>query len=280
MRVLIFGAAGQFGSSFEDACTERSIDFFGPASSEVDVSHPADVIHAIRDFRPEVVVNSTGVVDMGKCESDPELAFSINATAVRGIATACNEAKCFLVQTSTHLVFDGTKGSAYTERDMPRPNSIYAASKLAGEYLALSLCSQAYAVRFPTLYGRRRNQAQGFVEKMVDRLRARERLRIADDRMDCPTWALHAARAVLDLVDTKADSGLFHIANAGQVNYYDFVCTLRSLLHMDTEIERAKDSDFPAIPPKPLRVAITSDKRPPLALWETALADYVTTLEV
>ncbi len=279
MRVLTLGASGQLGSSLEEASNQRSIEFFGPTSSDVDVSRSIDVVRAIQEFRPDVVINSTGLVDIGKCEADPTQAFSLNATAVRGIAKACNDAECIFVQTSTHLVFDGKKESAYTEIDVPRPNSIYATSKLAGEYLALSLCSQAYAVRFPTLYGRRRNQAQGFVEKMIDRLRAGDSLRIADDRMDSPTWALHAANAVLDLVQSKADPGVFHVANAGEVNYYEFVCTLRNLLRADVDIERAKDSDFPATPPKPLRVAISSDKRSPLAHWERALADYVNTLE-
>ena len=278
MKLLLFGSHGQLGSSLERICVERSVTFRAPTHAEVDVADAVAVAALIQDMRPSAVVNATGIVDIRRCEEDPELAFAVNATAVRGLAAACGKVGATLVQTSTHLVFDGKKTAPYVETDLTCPNTIYAASKLAGESLALGHCPNTYVTRFPTLYGARRNAASGFVEKMLAQLRAGAPLRIADDRIDTPTWALDAAGAIIDLLERRADFGIYHIANAGSVSYLDFVRHLASLVGSGSSVSRAKDADFPSSPPKPLRVALGSTRMPPLRTWQSALSAYCSSL--
>lgn len=279
MKILLFGSPGQLGTSIERVCRERHIDIHTPTRKEADITDAAATSRMISALRPNAVINATGIVDIQRCESDPALAFATNATAVRGLALACAESGAILVQTSTHLVYDGRKTTPYMESDLPCPNSVYAASKLAGECLALSLCPRTYVTRFPTLYGARRNSAQGFVEKMIERLRTGAPLRIADDRIDTPTWAQDAAEAVLGLLERKADYGLYHVANAGPVSYFDFIRHLGELTGSTSTIERAKDADFPSSPPKPLRVPLTTTRMKPLRSWQIALAAYCRTLK-
>jgi dTDP-4-dehydrorhamnose reductase len=278
-NIVILGATGQFGTSFAHACELRNIEFAPISHDDLEISNSDAVCKLVDQLRPNAVINATGVVDVGKCEADPERAFAVNALAVRTLANACAAIDCILVQTSTHLVFDGKRNRPYTEDDLPLPNTVYAASKLAGEHFALTLCPKGYAVRFPTLYGARSNSAQGFVEKMIARIRQGQPLKIADDRRDSPTWAFHAANAVLDLIASQTPFGLYHVANSGDVSYYDFISRLHELSSAEVDLERAKDSDFPSQPPKPLRIALKSEKLEPLAPWDQALADYVVSLE-
>jgi dTDP-4-dehydrorhamnose reductase len=276
--ILIFGASGQFGTNFVKACDIRQLTYKCIAHNEIDIADEPSVAKLIARLRPAAVINATGIVDIQRCEADPSLAFAVNATAVRGLALACAETGAILIQTSTHLVFDGLKNAPYLESDLPSPNTIYAASKLAGECLALRLCPKTYVVRFPTLYGERRNDAQGFVEKMIDRLRSGAPLRIADDRIDTPTWARDAADAVLALVARGADFGTYHIANTGAVSYFEFINYLARLIGSKSTVEPAKDADFPSSPPKPLRVPLATARMPALRPWREALADYCDTI--
>ncbi len=278
MRILLIGARGQFGTAFQTVCKEMRVACFAPSHAELDVLDKRSIADALSDAKPDAVINSTGIVDIAACETDPQTAFNVNTHGALLLAETCAEAGITLVQTSTHLVFDGTKSAPYDETDLPAPNTVYAATKLAGEHLALTRNPRSYAVRFPTLYGARRNDKMGFVEKMLEKLQAGDDLRIADDRMDSPTWTMDAAREVLALITEQAPYGLHHVSNNGPVSYFDFISALARIIGAESGIKAAKDSEFPAHPPKPLRLAITSAKRPALRSWEEALFDYAESL--
>ena len=274
MKILLLGNRGQFGTAFEKICRMRGIECIAPSHSELDVTQPQKISRALSKEAPDAVVNSTGIIDIGECESCPLDAYKVNAQASLYLAEATVEKKITLVQTSTHLVFDGKSHQPYTEYDLPSPNTVYAATKLISEHYAITRNPKSYVVRFPTLFGHRRNEKSGFVEKMITKLIAGDPLRIADDRMDCPTWSEDAAREVAEIVVSRANFGLYHVANRGAVSYFDFIATLAKFLNSQSGIEAAKDKEFIARPPKPLRLAISSDKRPALRPWPEALQEY------
>ena len=125
------------------------------------------------------------------------------------------------------------------------------------------------------MYGPRRNASVGFVDKTLKWLADGKVLKIADDKIDSPTYSLDAAKAILALIEDGQPWGLWHVANNGIVSYYEFVSRLASLLGFENRIERAKDQDFPGLAPKPLFTALASEKLPPLRRWEDALTEYV-----
>ena len=77
------------------------------------------------------------------------------------------------------------------------------------------------------------------------------------------------------MLEKKEPFGLYHIANTGKVNYYDFVLKIVEILGTGTKVIRAKDKDFEAMAPKPLKTAMKSAKLKPLRTWEDALHEYV-----
>lgn len=279
MRLLILGSQGQFGTSLEAACADRGISCFAATRADADITDAHAVRAIIEANDIEAVVNATTFGGIAECEAAPDCAFDVNATATLRLSELCAELDIPIVQTSTHLVFRGDRAEPYTESDLPLPNSAYSVSKLAGEHFAATRCPKHYVLRFPTLFGVRRNKAAGFVEKMIELLRKDAPLRIADDRLDCPTWAYDAGNALLDLLLNDAEYGLYHTANAGSVSYFEFVRTLGTLVGSESEISPAKDSDFPSTPPKPVKVAIRSERMAPLRSWESALAAYIGSLK-
>ena len=72
---------------------------------------------------------------------------------------------------STNYVFDGTRDAPYGEDDLPNPRSIYAMTKLAGEYAALAYGDGALVVRGAGLYGEHGSASKGgnFVTRMLAR---------------------------------------------------------------------------------------------------------------
>ena len=127
------------------------------------------------------------------------------------------------------------------------------------------------------MFGRRRNYKPGFVDKMVERIVAGQPLRVADDRIDSPTYALDVARRLVSMLKDKIPSGLYHLTNAGTASYYELVRTLVEYMGSDLDVQRAKDSDFPSPGYKALRIPLENRKLAPLRSWKDALRDYVDT---
>ena len=278
MVVLILGARGQFGTALEARCVARNIAYLSPPHAVADITDGLALASYVDAVQPSVIVNAAGFIDFPGCERDPKRAFAINTTAVRGLANICKKRNLPLVQTSTHLIFSGNKNTPYTEKDMPQPNSIYAASKFVGETIALTRNPQSYIVRFSTLFGSRRNCRLGFIERMTQHLKNNEPLAISADRVDSPTWAIDAADQVLNIVREKWPFGVYHVANSGHASYFETIRYLANLVNSKSSLSAARETDFQSDPPKPLKVAITSIKLRPIRGWKEALSAYVSTI--
>ena len=126
------------------------------------------------------------------------------------VAGACKKISARLVHVSTDYVFDGMKTRRYIETDVPRPISVYGASKLAGERSVLSTLPDASVVRPAVLYGWNPiPEKMNFVTWVLKKLRAGEPVKLFEDQMVSPTLADDLAAVLLSLAD-KSASGIWH----------------------------------------------------------------------
>jgi dTDP-4-dehydrorhamnose reductase len=185
VRALITGGGGQLASDLEALLDDAHA--FGRA--ELDITEEAAVARALAEIEPDVVFNCAAFHNVDVCETEEDRSFEVNARAVKRLAQRCAEAGATLVHYSTNYVFDGTAPEPYAEWDLPNPRSIYAISKLAGEYAALSYAPDALVVRSAGLYGLYGSASKGgnFVTRMVGRAREQGQLRmVAASRRHSP----------------------------------------------------------------------------------------------
>ena len=275
MRILIFGSTGMVGTAMESACRDNKVDFIGLDHRAVNIADFESVKRAMDKHSPDVVVNCVAIIGTNICERDPVQAININSIAVYNMAKHCHTKDIIFVQPSSHAVFDGLKDGYYTEEDRPEPVNIYSSSKYLAENFAINNCRKHYIVRFPTMFGARRNKASGFVDKVIEKIKKKEELKIADDKIDSMTYALDAATQLIAIVQRQMPYGIYHVTNAGMSSYYDFVEKLIGLLGVEALLTRAKDSDFAALGYKPLKTAMRSIKLEPMRKWQDALSEYV-----
>ena len=133
-RILIFGAAGQLGralrASFAGAGSITAV-----GRDTVDLADAAQLRACIAQAAPHVILNAAAYTAVDRAESEPQLAYAINADAPRIMAEEARARNALLVHYSTDYVFDGSKRQPWSEDDAPNPLSVYGASKLAGEQL-------------------------------------------------------------------------------------------------------------------------------------------------
>ena len=276
MKILVFGSTGLIGTAVETVCKRKNISCVGLNHQDVDATNEEAVRKAIEQHAPGVVINAVVIIGP-PCEEDPKKAYEVNTLAAYYMAKVCAGKNIIFIQPSTHAIFDGTLDDFYTEDDEARPMSIYSGTKYLSELFAANLCQKYYVVRFPTMFGPRRNQKGGFVDKMLARIRSGQELKIVTDKIDSLSYSIDIAERIIWMLEKRVPYGLYHLANAGKVSFYDFIKRFMELLDAKNKLIAAKASDFQTAGHQSLKTAMKSKKLPPMRSWDEALTEYVST---
>ena len=153
MKLLVFGAYGQAGSSLRSLAEGRGFVIDAPRRAVLDVRNTQDVAQYIEAARADWVVNFSAFHVLEACEDDFAEAMLVNAVAVQAMAAASRAAGAKFLSVSTDYVFDGRKAEPWREDDKARPLQAYGVSKRAGELAALAAAPErTFIVRTCGLY--------------------------------------------------------------------------------------------------------------------------------
>jgi len=269
LRILLLGKVGQLGWELQ-----RTLAPLGEITAydypEIDFSRPLTLSQVVQKVAPQVVINAVAYTAVDKAETQEELARSINATATGELAQAARHARAAFLHVSTDYVFDGQKGSPYTEEDAPHPLSVYGQTKLEGEQAALQAGGASVVLRTAWVYSTRRDS---FVTKVLQWSRSQPTLKLVEDQVSNPTWARMLAETIaLLLAQAQGDpyaylsdrSGLFHLAGDGFASRLEWA---QEILRLDANPEQqiarelipALTSEFPTPAVRPLFSALNCD---------------------
>jgi dTDP-4-dehydrorhamnose reductase len=279
MRISILGSNGQLGQDLVAALDSHDLRRFTRNDFDVADFERARVLLA--ESRPELIINLTAYHRVDDCESHPDLAYSVNASAVLNLIHVANDLNAKLVQFSTDYVFDGNSTTPYDESSVPLPLSVYANSRLAGEYLVRTQARRYVLIRTCGLYGHAGSQGKGgnFVETMLKKARDNESIRVVSDQIVTPTSTKDLARQVAALVVTSHE-GLFHVTNEGECSWYEFAKSIFDMSGLQANIT-ATTSDLYKTPARRPRYSVLENRRlKDLGLnrmlhWRDALAEYL-----
>ena len=276
-RTLITGGGGQLASDLEELLGERG-QVWSRSREELDITDDEAVAAAMSSFAPTVVYNCAAYHNVDVCEDTEDRAFAVNARAVKRLAQRCTEQGARLVHLSTNYVFDGSGERPWTEEDLPRPRSIYALSKLAGEHAALAYAADALVVRTGGLYGEHGSASKGgnFVVRMITRARETNALRMVADQRLTPTATADLAAALVQASD-RGVGGLLHLTNAGACSWYEFTVAIMEEAGIEVPIEAVTTSGGGA--DRPLNGVLSCARAEaaglgPLPHWRDALRRY------
>lgn len=272
-RVLLLGHTGKMGTALAEAFADDH-EVVGVGSRDVDAADFPAVAALVERTEPDLVVNTVARLGIDACEREPSLAMKINAMLPRLLGRLASERGFTLVHFSTECVFSGRKGEPLAEGDEPDPVNIYGYSKFAGDLAVRDATERHYIFRLPVLFGEGPKRGQ-LVERMIDRAEAGEaELRIADDIVTSPTYALDAAHTVRSVVEGDSRPGLYHLANHGQASLHELMREMMANLGLRTRVHRASYRDFPSLAEKNTFTPLRSGKLAPLRSWRDATAAY------
>lgn len=258
MKVVITGGNGQLGYALQKTqasfVSNTPLELIVLTRAHCDLTQPEAIIAALDKLSPDAIINAAAYTSVDKAESEPDLAQRVNADAVKTLANWCEQHQVPLLQVSTDFVFDGKKSSPYLPEDATNPLGVYGQTKRQGELNALQYCRSAYVVRTGWVYC---EQGANFVKTILRLANEREQLGIIADQVGTPTYAIHLAQMLWQLLAQRPAQKIWHFSDAGVSSWYDFAVAIVAeanrlgLLSRAPQIKPITTQDYPTPAQRP-----------------------------
>lgn len=237
---LVLGTTGQLGRALRQAVEQGwgagvARHWQWAERTQCDLAQPERLALALRHFQPDILINAAAYTAVDRAESEPDLAWQVNAHSVQVLAQYARERQLPMVHFSTDYVFDGHSDRPYTEIDAPNPQSVYGRSKLAGEQAVQALVEQHLLIRTSWVFAR---HGGNFIKTMLRLARERTTLQVVADQWGVPTSARSLARQCLQACAQALAAangaqgaqgapawGLYHLTGGGgYTNWHGYAC--------------------------------------------------------
>jgi dTDP-4-dehydrorhamnose reductase len=277
MNLLLLGKDGQVGRQLSHALPSGE-PCVCLGRNELDLGNLDALEGALRQHKPQVIVNAAAYTAVDKAEGDEAAARLVNADAVAVMAAFAARTRGLLVHYSTDYVFDGEQRAPYVESDRANPQSAYGRTKFAGEQAIVASGCDALVFRTSWVYS---VYGGNFVKTILRLAKEREALEVVADQHGAPTGAdliAHVTvRALASRQAGKFRDGLYHLAASGETTWHEIACEI---------VTRARSAGAPlkldpgAIRPIPSEAYPSVAKRPRNSRLATGLLSSELGLEL
>jgi len=275
MKIMIMGSEGMLGHDLVDVLSVDN-ELITTTIDTLDITDINKTIKTVKENNPDVLIHAAAFTDVDGSESNPDLAFKVNATGTRNVAVACHEANCAMVYICTDYVFDGTNSSPYREYDQTHPLGVYGKTKHTGEIYIRDLLNKFYIIRTSWLYG---YHGPNFVTTMLDLAKKTKDINVVKDQIGSPTYTVDLANAIALLIK-KPTYGIYHITNSENCSWYDFASEIFKQAQIEVNLTPVTTEEFPRPAPRPKYSVLENynwnmEGYPKMRSYKEALTDYL-----
>ena len=274
-KLIVFGSNGMLGSAAVEVFSKK-FEIIAHDIDSVDICDNAAVEKVIALKKPSLILNCAAYTDVDGCEKNRGTAFRVNAEGPRNIAVNSSKYGARVIHISTDYIFDGQKGTPYTETDTPSPISVYGLSKLKGEKNVMAHAKDSLIVRTSWLYG---PSGRNFVSTLANLPKNESVLKVVSDQKGKPTYTYDLAEAILNAVE-KQLKGVVNICNSGECSWYEFAIAIFNLLGRKISVNPASSEEYkrPAARPRYSVFSLEKYERETgrrTRHWKEALGEYI-----
>lgn len=251
MKFLVTGASGLVGSQVVKDLTKQNHVVYSCYHDELpkygipiklDLINQSNIKDTINKFKPDSIIHLAAMTGVDLCETEQDLAMTINAKATKILAEQAAKNDCFFVYASTDYIFDGNKGMK-KENDFPNPLGVYGKSKLAGEIALNNLASGWCIARISTPFGVHPTK-KSFPLWVKENLESKKEISVLTDQFTSPTYVPNLSKMLIE-VATKQITGIIHFSGASRISRFSLAEMVADRLNLDkTLLKPAKISEM------------------------------------
>lgn len=280
--ILVTGANGQLGWELGQlASNYPAFKFVLVDRSQLDLAFPESFEKIIQTIAPDCIINTAAYTAVDKSETEKELSYTVNATAVEALAVICKNLVIPFITYSTDYVFDGEATAPYSTSTKVDPVNYYGSTKASGEKMAMEANEDTIVIRTSWVFS---SHGNNFVKTMLRLMKERDQLKIVADQKGRPTYAKDLAIATMKMIEAmnagKTIKGIYHFANRGETTWFDFAATIKANADLTCDVQPIETKDFPTPAKRPAYSVLDTSKieqdvEMDIRHWEDALKECI-----
>lgn len=276
MKVLVTGVNGQLGWEVVRLLRERGVECRGVDVEDFNLTDGPAVKACVQAYEPDVIVHCAAYTAVDKAESEPEICAAVNGDGTLNVVRAALSVGAKMVYISTDYVFSGDGEEPWTEDSPYDPRNVYGLSKVQGEIAVRSLLKRYFLIRTSWVYG---IHGKNFVRTMLRLGSEKPEVRVVDDQIGSPTYAVDLARVICDLIPTE-QYGIYHVTNEGYMSWARFAGMILAGSGTSCRVIPVPSSQYPTPARRPLNSRLSAGKLresgiQPMPTVENALGRYL-----
>lgn len=296
-KILLTGVNGQVGHALQAAfnASQFPAELIALDRNQLDLANADQIRVVVRAVQPDLIINPAAYTAVDKAESEPDLAYAINAKGPQILAEEAERMNARIIHFSTDYVYDGKKISPYLESDPTEPLSVYGQTKLAGEEAIRAVGLPHLIFRTAWVYGA---YGKNFMNTILRFANERDTLNIVADQIGTPTSSNAIAEAIIQILQPGnfEMSGVYHLVNSGQASWYEFArasIEKANVLRQQTgqpslltkDIQPISTAEYPTPAKRPANslldtAKLTADFGIQLPHWRDSLSDELNRLPI
>ncbi len=215
------------GQALYKILSERGYDVYGVGRTEGDIifdlQNDERLLRCVRDIKPDIIINSAGVIDVNLCEGDHGSAYSMNARLPSVLSEISSVHNIYLVQVSTDHYY-AEDGKTKHDEDYPiKLINEYGRTKYIGEQMSM-LWDKTIVLR-TNIVGFRNRKKDTFLEWVIKEINSERKITLFTDFYTSSMHVNDFAIVLCDLLKIKPN-GIYNLASSEINNKKDFVLAL------------------------------------------------------
>lgn len=220
MKILLFGSNGMLGKALHK-CLQEDYELILGTRHNCDLNNTHNIEDFIVKHKPDIVINSSAIIDVNLCEEDRDLAFMVNAYSVAKMAAACNKISAKLIQISTDHYYHSDGKKRHTENDPIVLLNYYAHTKFMGETYA-RLADDNLIIRTSIIGFGSSPVRKGFLEWVIENIENNKQLTLFNDYFTS-SIDIYSFAQILKRMIHKDIRGLYNVASCDINSKAEFV---------------------------------------------------------
>lgn len=185
----------------------------------------------IRKEQPDVVINTTAIINLLECENNPEQAYLINSRLPAILADVCDKLSIYYIQISTDHYYVGDNNNVHNEDDSVQLLNEYARTKYLGEVLT-NFYKKTLIVRTNIVGFKGQEGKPTFIEWILSSLEENKKIHAFTDFYTSSIDVERFSEILYELI-LKQITGVVNIAASDVVSKYEFITKIAEKLGKD-----------------------------------------------
>ena len=259
IKIVILGANGQLGKELESSLSSN-FKTFPISKNDADITNFSVIRNKLKEIDPSFVINAAAYTKVDEAEDFKDLAFEVNAYAVKNLAKLSNELNFTLFHFSTDYIFNQKMNIPIREDHEVDPQNVYGLSKLKGEEFIQQIAINYFIFRVSWVYGKYGNN---FPKTILNLAKDKEEINVVNDQIGCPTPTNLISQVIRKIIDstfhkeTMDISRVLNISPNGECSWFDIAQEI--LLHTQKfpnlynlkSVKPVSSSEFPSKAKRP-----------------------------